>query len=160
MAKIEFSGLDVYMKQMEKLGRSSREIAEKALYEGAGIVADEIKAGIENLPTDENWGTQANPARGIKKKQKQGLQDSFGISPIQDDNGFINVLAGFDGYNAIKTKKRPKGQPNQMIARVAESGTSFSQKTPFFNQAVRRSKPAAEKKMKETFEQEINDLIK
>lgn len=148
------------MAALQKLGKSTEEIAKKALYEGANIVADEMRAGIDALPTDESWGTQKNPAKGIREKQKQGLQEGFGISPMQNDNGLINVHVGFSGYNDVKSKKYPSGQPNQMIARVAESGTSFSRKTPFINSAIRKSRKKAEAKMKEIGEEEINKIMK
>ena len=80
MAKITFTGIEEYMAALQKLGESTEGIAKKALYEGANIVADEMRAGIDALPTDESWGTQKNPAKGIREKQKQGLQEGFGIS--------------------------------------------------------------------------------
>ena len=63
---------------------------------------------------------------------------------MQNENGYINVKLGFDGYNSVKTKKYPKGQPNALIARVTESGSSYRTKTPFIRPAVRATKKAAE----------------
>ena len=47
-----------------------------------------------------------------------------------------------------------------MIARIAESGTSFSKKTPFMRKAIQASKKIAEKKMEETFENGIKENMK
>ena len=160
MAKITFSGLDTYMEQLERLGQNSETAAKVALYEGAKIAADEMRESIRALPTQEEWGTKSDPARGIKKKQKQGLLDGFGISPMQNENGSINVKIGFHGYNAFKTKQYPNGQPNAMIARAVESGTSFLRKTPFVARAVRKTKQRAEERMKEVFEDEIEKIMK
>mgnify|MGYP004696593271 CR=1 FL=1 len=160
MAKITFTGLDIYMEALRRLEKHTGDITKKAIFEGANVVADTVKTNLQNLPTDENWGTQKRPAMGIREEQKDGLVESFGISPLQDDDGFLNVKVGFDGYNSVKTKKYPNGQPNQMIARIAESGTSFSKKTPFMRKAIQASKKIAEKKMEETFENGIKENMK
>lgn len=140
MAKITFSGINEYASLLNRISQNADEIIEKMLYEGTKIVADEVKQSIEALPTDEDWGTQTKPAIGIRKEQKDGLVKSFGVTPIQKDGDYYNTKIGFDGYNDVKTAKYPNGQPNLLIARSAESGTSFSLKTPFFRKAVNRSK--------------------
>ncbi len=161
MAKITFTGINEYLQFIEKISDRSEEIAKKALYVGTEMIADAVKAEIRNLPTDESWGTPTNPAKGIRQVQKEGLLESFGIAPIRNENGYIHTAVGFDGYNShSKTKKYPNGQPNQMIARIAASGTSFSLKTPFMEHAIRQAKKPAEAKMKDIFEKEIENCKK
>lgn len=162
MAKMTFSGLAEYERKLTLLSREIKEsIAEKTVKAGADIVADEIRRGIESLPVITGYGTSENPLPGgVTAVQKQGLRDSFGISPMRDDGGILNVKLGFDGYNHTKTKQFPQGQPNQLIARAAESGTSWKQKTPFVRPAVTRSRKRAEEKMAEVLEQEINKIMK
>ena len=160
MAKITFSGINEYVSLLNRISQNTDEIIEKMLYEGTKIVADEVKQSIEALPTDEDWGTKTKPAKGIRKEQKEGLIKSFGVTPIQKDGDYYNTKIGFDGYNDVKTAKYPNGQPNIVIARVAESGTIFSLKTPFFRKAVNRSKKRAEAKMEEIFNQEIEKITK
>lgn len=159
MAKISFTGLDSYMEKLQKLGQNADEFASKAIYEAAGIVADEIRSGIDSLDVNgEENATKYEVER--REKQKQGLIESFGIANAQNDNGFINVKVGFEGYNQIKTPKYPRGQPNKMVARIFNSGTSYNRKQPFFDTAVRISKKRAQLKMKEVFESEIEKTIK
>lgn len=164
MAKLTFTGFEEYIEKLERLGQNSEGIAKQVLYEGAGIVADEIRKEVENLPIDEKWGTPDHQATGIRKKQKEGLLgnigDGMGISEMQKDNGTIHVRIGFKGYNGIRTKRYPKGQPNRMIARAVESGTSFSKKIPFSRKAVKRAEAPARKKMKEVFEKGIDTIMK
>lgn len=74
---------------------------------------------------------------------------------MQDENGYLNVKLGFDKYNRTHTKKYPDGQPNQLVARGVESGTTWLQKTPFVDPAVRQSRGDAEKKMAEVLDKEI-----
>lgn len=160
MAKLTITGLDEYIEKLERLGKNSEGIAKQALYEGAGIVADEIRKEVENLPIDEKWGTPEHHTKGIKKKQKKELLNSLGVSKMRNDEGIINVRIGFRGYSSIKTKLYPKGQPNAMIARAVESGTSFSKKIPFSRKAVKRAEVPAREKMKEVFEKGIEDSMK
>lgn len=163
MAKFEFKfkGIEEYALKLSKLGEQTEEIAGKAIFEGAKIVADKVRKNIEALPTVDfrAHGTSDHPLDGITDLQKKGLEEGFGISPMQEDGGYYNVKVGFDGYNAVKTKKYPQGQPNAMIARSVEGGTYFRQPHPFVSPAVRASKKAAEAKMQEVVEEEINKIM-
>ena len=161
MAKITFPGLNDYELMISKLSKGVDDIAGKAIYAGAGIVADAIKENIKALPIVRGYGTDANPLPGgVTAPQKAGLIDGMGISPMQDDGGYLNVKIGFDGYNATKTEKYPQGQPNQLVARGVESGTSWKQKKPFIRPAINASKSRAEAEMARILDQEIEKITK
>ena len=160
MAKITFKGLEEYELRLSRMGKETTRIAGAAIYEGAAIVADEIKKGIRGLPVVTGYGTETNPLPGgVTSAQKQGLLDGLGIAPMQDDRGYLNVKIGFDGYNRTKTEKYPNGQPNQLVARGVESGTSWKQKKPFVRPAVNASRKQAEAKMAEVLDAEIKKLM-
>lgn len=154
-ARVSTSAINQYLQTIERLGGNVEEVAKKAVYEGTRIMADQVRANIQALPVDEHWGTPKNPLHGVKAIQKQGLLDGFGVAEMRNDGGMINTLIGFDksGYNKI-------GQPNLMIARATQSGTSFSDKIPFFDSAVRATRSAARAKMVEVAEQELENLTK
>lgn len=156
MAKITFPGLGDYELMISRLAKGADEVAGKAIYAGAGIVADEIRKEIQGLPIVSGYGTESNPLPGgVTKSQKQGLLDGLGISPMQDDGGYYNVKVGFDGYNSTRTDKYPRGQPNQLVARGVNSGTSWKQKNPFVRRGTNRAKKPAEAKMAEVIDFEI-----
>ena len=160
MAKITFPGLNDYELMISKLSKGVDDIAGKAIYAGAGIVADAIKENIKALPIVRGYGTTENPLPGgVTAPQKAGLIDGMGISPMQDDGGYLNVKIGFDGYNATKTDKYPQGQPNQLVARGVESGTSWKQKKPFIRPAINASRKRAEAKMAEVLDAEIRKVM-
>lgn len=141
MATIKFKGLEEYELQLSRLEKMTPEIAGRAIYQGAKIVADEIRKEIENLPVMHGHGTEKSKLRaGITNTQKEGLLDGLGITPLGEKDGFYNVKIGFDGYNKVKTKRYPNGQPNQLVARGAESGTSWKGKSPFVRPALKRAK--------------------
>ena len=91
-------------------------------------------------------------------KLKEELRDSFGIAPMQEGDGGVNVVMGFKGYSKVKTRKYPNGLPIQMIARSIESGSSVRQKRPFFRPAVNAAKSAALAAMDKAMRDGINDI--
>lgn len=147
MAKIKLKGFEDYEMIIRKLEQDTEAIAKRAVYEGAKVVADSVKVQISGIspegPSDYEYDR--------REKQKDGLKKSLGISPMRNDNGFINVKIGFDGYNEL-------GQPNAMIARIFESGTSFSSKQPFFKRAINQSRKACETKMKLEIDKQIKAI--
>lgn len=147
---------------LSRLESATDDMIGRAVYAGAGIVADAVKAGINALPIVTGYGTDANPLPGgVTSAQKAGLLDGFGISPLQDDgSGYLNVKLGFDGYNRTLTEKYPQGQPNQLVARGVESGTSWKQKKPFIRPATTRSRKPAENEMKRVIDEEISKIAK
>jgi hypothetical protein len=161
MAVMRFKGMEEYVLKLSKLAARTEEVAGKAIYAGAAIVADAIKSNIETLPVNNKINSSTpTPFDGLLSKQKDGLIESFGISPLGDKDGVYNVKLGFDGYNAIKTKKYPKGQPNQLIARAVESGSSVRVKHPFVDPAVKSAKAACVKKMQEVIDTETEKTMK
>lgn len=165
MANIEMKGIDEYLIKLSRLEKASKEeICGKAIYEGAGIVADAIKENITSLPTSDDLGPSwpgQPPLKGPTPIQKQGLLDSFGISKMENsDDGVLNVKIGFDGYNTKKTKKWPQGQPNQMVARSVESGTTFMQKHPFIKNGVSHSRKKAIAAISKSVQDSIEKIMK
>lgn len=156
MAKLKMKGLEEYEKQLLRLQSCSRQCVGEAIYEGAKIVADAVKANIETIPIDRRRVSK-QMLTGITETQKQGLRDGFGIAKIQNEGGYVHVKIGFDGYNGATTKTYPNGQPNSVIARSVNSGTSFRQRIPFVDDAVNKSKAACESKMAETFDKVLKE---
>lgn len=160
MATLTFKGLQDYELKISRASKDTEKIFGRATYAGAKIVADEMKKSIEGLPIVNGYGTAEKPlSGGVTAVQKRGLIDGFGISGLQNDNGFHNVKLGWDGYNATKTKDYPNGQPNQLVARGVESGTSWKQKHPFIRPAVTRARKKAEEKMAEVLDYEIKKIM-
>ena len=160
MATIRFSKLRDYELMLGKIGDASKDICGAAIYEGAKIIADEVKNNLESLNVTTDALAMQKAKKGeptyITQRAKEGLIKSFGVTPMsQDDSGIYNVKLGFDGYNDVKTKKWPKGQPNQLIARACESGSSAMIKQPFFREAVQKTKKKAESRMAEVLDEKI-----
>lgn len=157
------TGMEDYVAYVERLTENGEEILGEAVYEMAKVVADQVRSNIEALPTVTNAANIAMYKRGCSKlsdEEKKGMLDSFGVSAMQNYNGYINVKLGFDGYNSVKTQKYPNGQPNALIARVTESGSSYREKTPFIRPAVRATKKTAEQAAQAKIDERIAALGK
>ena len=159
MAKLKFEGLKEYEAKLLQLRNVTKEMLGEAIYEGAAIVADAVKANIETIPIDERYAAKGEKLYGISSEQKAGLIDGFGIARLKDDNGYLNVKLGFAGNNSVKTKRYPNGQPNSTIARSVNSGSSFRQRIPFVDNAVKSTKSACEQKMKQKIDEAIGDVM-
>lgn len=162
MARYAVKGIDEYAKKLSRVMEKSPDTAKKAIYSAASVMADEIRRGIQALPEIPNnkMGSPKELLDGITKAQKQGLLDGFGFTPVMEDKkGFLNVQLGYEGYNSVRTKRYPNGQPNLLIARSVESGTTFRKKHPFVRPAVAKTKGAAEKELEKVIDQEIQKIM-
>ena len=164
MAKFTVDGLDEYINCLNQIQACSSEIWGKSIYAGAKIVADAIRANLEDLPAAEDLiGVIAYVRKGrapLTETPKQGLLDGLGISKMETSMGYYHVKIGFDGYNQIKTKAYPKGQPNIMVARAVENGSSISKRRPFIKPAIRDTREAMEQEMADVINEEIEKLMK
>lgn len=158
MAKFQVgSGLDDYLSQLENLEFKAPKAIAYAVYEGAKVVADEIRRDLQELPTDEE---HHSPKKALLPAEKQGLLDGLGITTQKNDNGYVHSKIGMDGYNTDVTAKYPRGHPNAMIARALESGTSFMARNPVISKATKRAKAAAEQAMADEIDKQISQTMK
>ncbi|MEG0177662.1 HK97-gp10 family putative phage morphogenesis protein [Anaerorhabdus sp.] len=162
MAKLTITGIDDFEMKLSKLGNESERIARKAVYEAAGVIADELKKETNNLDDRDYffYGNEKKESFAITDAQKQDLLNGLGIAKFDDEYGVINTKISFGGYGSIKTKKYPKGVPNLMLAASINSGTSFRRKNPFIRRAISRCRVRAQNRMVEVYENEVNKIVK
>lgn len=171
MAKIRAKGSEKYLTKLELLGKNTDAICKQAVYQGAKVAADAIDAAIDDitvhsLPKGQTYFylSEEDLANGvlldgITEAQAKGLHDGLGIAVMEHKNFAWNTKIGFNGYNEVRTKTYPKGEPNALIARSVESGSSVRNKTPFIAPAVKKVRKDAEHAMEVTIEEKIHALI-
>lgn len=152
MATWKFSNLETWTIKIEKCTKNSDKILGNAIYDGAKIVADACKDALWTLPVDDT-PYRLDMRKGIRANERIDLIDSMGIAKLQNDNDYLNVKVGFDGYNRYDTA-------NQVIARSIESGTSFLPKFGVLRKATKNSKKACEAAMQARLDQELNNIMK
>ena len=141
MARMTFKLGEDYALRLSALAANSDKTAKMAVHEAAGIVADQIRANLNANLTGSAQSTGA-------------LAASLGITPVSlDRDGFWNAKIGFDGYDE-------KGVPNQLKARVMESGSSKVKKRPFVRPAVNATKKTAVEAMQRVIDEETEKIMK
>lgn len=162
IAKITVTGVNELYNKLNKLAASEATNAMKAgVYEGAGAAADALKAEIASLSAEKgSWPFYKKTIVGLSETQKQGLIDGVGIASIEDKNGVINTKVGFNGYNDHVTEHYPKGQPNALVARSLESGSSIGTKHPFVRPTASKARKTITQKMADKVKKEIEKAMK
>lgn len=148
MAKLTIKGLDKYITDLSAISNMSDDEIGKCIFPAAQIVADAARAGIESIPVGKN------PIHGeITPEQKAGLLDGLGIASMQVKGTVLNVKIGMDGYNS-------KGQPNSLILRSVEAGTSWGRPAnPVVKRAVQKTRKQAEQAMVDEFNKIIESKM-
>lgn len=163
MSFIKVEGMEEYLRLLDLNERQLTRICGRSVYPGAGLAYKECKKRLQAVRTDDHlfkFAEQYNRQRkGITTRQKNGLIESLGIAPLKRKSGGIyDVKLGFDGYNDIVSPKYPKGQPNAMIARSLNKGTSFMESQPFMDQTIEAVRHPAEDAIEEQFYKELEKL--
>lgn len=163
MARLSIGdGLDTYIATLERLaGPALDEDMRRTIYEGAAVMIEAVKAEVNALPVYSGYkhGTPENKIEGVSIAQKKGLMDGLGISRMRYDGDFLNAKIGADGYNGIRTKRWPQGQPNAMVVRSLESGTSFLKRSPIITRAVRKARAKTEKTMADAYDKALRQRL-
>lgn len=165
MAKMTIKGSDNIALKLSKLEAQSLDIAKKAVYKGAGMVADKIRQNIEALPEEKSrFLKDGEQYDVVTKTQKQALADNVGITPIDvDKNGDVNAKIGFDRfafYTGHPTKKYPYGLPINLLARAVESGSSVRKKHPFIRPVIPQIRQKVKDAMAQVVDEEIKKIMK
>ena len=147
MAGITLYGWDELEKGLQRMSsqRTVDGIAKRAVYEGAAVIADALGAAVDNVPKSNSR------AKGLTPKQVDGLKAGVGVSTIMNKDGVISNAVGFSGYNEY-------GQPNVMLARAWEGGSSINPATHAFSGAVKAAKAKAQNAMADRANEDFENV--
>lgn len=162
MARMNLSGFEEYLAELQRIHGSSEELAKRALFTGAGVVADKITQSMQSIPTRDPKKFYKNTlAPGLTPQEKADVIRDFGLMHMTTDGSKIYTKAGFKGgYSSHKTKRYPSGIPTPLLARSVESGTSWMKKTPFIRKAVNAARNPAIEAMRKQYDSDIERLTK
>lgn len=155
--KLKFDGIDSIADKLELFGNKTTGVMKSALYEGARVMADEMKKNLQSIPVQGQFWPYvhkgSNLITGMTREQKADVINSMGITRMMADSDGVRVRIGFNGYT---TKGDGTGQVAiPLLVRAFESGTSFIRKTPIVRKAFASGRP----KVKEAIETQINRII-
>lgn len=154
MATWKFRGLDTYLAKLESLSYNSEDYVKRAIYKGAGVVADQISGALSGIQTadPDHYYHKGEVQPGPKPDEKAAIIGAFGLARMKQEGSAITTKAGFGNgtYNGTKITT---------LARRLESGTSWQRKQPVIRQAANRSKAAAEEAMRVELEKQIREIM-
>ena len=156
---ISTEGMDELSAMLAKLGDKAQEVASKALYEGAGVVANAMKKGTGSISTEPFKGKRVYGYRLASPEEKAAVHGKTGIAKFDKNGSEVNTLVGLardSGYVQLGSRKTPVIE----IARSINSGTSFMHKQPVFRKAVSQSKAEAQAAIEAKAEAMFNEIIR
>lgn len=154
---MKIEGMADISEMLTKLGEKAQGVAGKGLYEGAGVMADEIRNGAAGIKS-EKFHYAVFITRDPSHEEKAAIQDSVGIAKFQKNGSEVNTSIGYSnaGYAEIAGKRKPI----PLIANAINSGTSFLKKQPFVRKAASSGAKKAEAAICAKIESEIDQLTK
>lgn len=163
MAKIKMVGMETYIQQIRTIEDPAK-VCRAAVKAGAGVIADGIRQELQSevLAVSDKTALAAYQHKFpmyCSESQKKGLLKGLGITKIHVKRGIYEAKVGFDGYNDVKTKLWPEGQPNALIAQSVESGRTWMIKQPFVRPTVKRLENTALVAMKQAADKKLEEIL-
>lgn len=158
---LKVEGMETITETLAKAEGAAPGIAAAALYDGAGVVADEISKEARGLETSNAfWYAHDGKQRYPSPEEKRALVSAgaAGIAKFQQTGNSVNTSVGYgrSGYATINGKTKPVA----VIANAINSGTSFMKKQPFIRKAVSQSKNKATEAITRKVEQMVSEIMK
>lgn len=156
--EMKVDGMEELSKVLDELGEAAPAAAASALYEGAGLMAEEIRKGAEAIRTEPFRYTRDGTRLPSPEEKEIVLAAGAGIAKFDKNGTEVNTSVGYraSGYADLKGKKKPV----PLIVNSINSGTSFMQKQPFVRKAARSGAPKAMDKMRKSIETAFEKIIK
>ena len=160
--KFETDGLDDLGRMLAELGQKAEEVASRALYDGAGVMADAFSAAAKRIKAEKqrkrNPKGEHTPARWPTPDEKAAVVKAVGIAKFNKNGGEVDTIVGVGGsagYAMVDGKRKPV----LLIARSINSGTSFMRKQHVFRKAMNSAKAEAENAIVSKAEKMFNEII-
>ena len=150
-------GFEQISKMLNSLGENAQKVASKGLYDGAGVMAAEIKEDAGKINTAP-FHYAVFVTREPSPEEKEIVQKGMGIAKFKKNGADVNTSVGYGnaGYAMLAGKRKPI----PLIANAINSGTSFMKRQPFFRRAVVQGTAKAEEAIVAKIEAEIDALTK
>ncbi|MBQ8617654.1 MAG: hypothetical protein IJ418_09080 [Clostridia bacterium] len=160
MASLKTEGTADVALMFGKLASAGVPIAKMTVYDGARVMADEIRREIGALPEDKERHLHGGEKYAvITRRDKQDLAKHLGITKITYSSSGTRAVIGFAGYGSKKTKKYKKGLPMALLARSLMKGTSVREKSAFIDRAVSKASDKAQSAMIATATKAIARIV-
>ena len=155
---MKVEGLDELSRKLAQLGDRAEEVASRALYDGAGVMADAYAQAVESIQTEPFRYAFGDRKRAPSPEEKAALQGKTGIARFDKNGTEVNTAIGVNGAGYADVAGKQKAV--RKIANAINSGTSFMVKQPVFRRAVTQAKGAASAAIVAKADQLFDEIIK
>ena len=155
---MQVSGIEELSRKLETLGNKAEEVAARALYDGAGVMANAYSQAVNGIKAEKFRYTFNGRRRYPSPEEKAALQGKTGIAKFDKNGSEVNTSIGISGagYASIAGKQKAV----RKIANAVNSGTSFMVKQPVFRRAATQARDAASAAIVAKAEQLIDQITK
>ena len=155
---MKVDGMAEISEMLSKMEKQAPAIAAQALYEGAGIMADEVKKGAEAIRTAPFQYAREGVRLPSPEEKEIVMKAAAGIAKFNKGADSVDTSVGYRnaGYAMLGDKQKPIPQ----IVNAINSGTSFMQKQPFVRKAASQGAPKAIRAMKAKIEEAFEAITK
>ena len=154
---MEVDGIEELSRKLTDLGDRAEEVAAKALYAGAGVMANAYRNAAASV--------RAQPFRyAVFKKrdpsfeEKAAIQGQTGIAKFDKSGSEVQTSVGLKGSGYVTIAGKQKAV--RKIANAINSGTSFMNKQPVFRKASTQTAKAASAAIVAKADQLIAEITK
>jgi HK97 gp10 family phage protein len=153
---MKMEGLEELEKMLSEVSESAQGIASLALYDGAGIMADEIKREASTIRTEPFRYAKTGTRLPSPEEKAIVEQASAGIAKFNKNGTEVDTSVGYRnaGYAMLGNKEKPIPQ----IVNAINSGTSFMNKQPFVRKAAKKGGTKAINAMKAKIEEAFDEI--
>lgn len=155
--KIKTEGMDEINNMLGRLEQGVNGIAAQAVYEGAGIIADEMKKQANAIRTAPFKYASGGNRRLPSPEEKAAITGAGGIARFTNEGGAeVHTSVGYanSGYADVAGHIKPI----PLLVNSINSGTSFMKKQPFVRKAANSGGKKAVAAMKEKIEKSLEAL--
>ena len=139
---MQVSGLEDVSKMLTEVGERAEEVAARALYDGAGVMADAYTQAANSIKADKFRYAFNGRKRYPSIEEKAAVVGKTGIAKFNKNGSEVETSVGLSGklgYVEIAGHKIAV----RKLAYAINSGTSFMVKQPIFRRAATQAKDAA-----------------
>lgn len=154
---MKVDGMKEISELLSKMEKRAPGVAAQALYEGAGIMSEEVKSAAAKIRTGP--GISRDDARYPTPEEKAAvLSVGAGIAKFHKSGTEVDTSVGYRNAGYINIGGKTK--PIPVIVNAINSGTSFMHKQPFVRQASTAGGKKAIAKMTAFIENAFEEMQK
>lgn len=131
---MQVEGLDKVSAMLNRLGDQAESVAARALYDGAGVMADAYANAARSIGAAP-FRYAVFQKRAPSFEEKAAVVGKTGIAMFDKNGSEVNTSVGFSGSGYVTIAGKQKAV--RMIANAINSGTSYMIKQPVFRKAAR-----------------------